>query len=92
MRDSLFQITTFIEPTATLSEKAELPLRLEEARPHNHVDLPPTVSVEETRVCIPIGNSELLLASLYKSLGRAWSDADNIELLDLDLSLFWQVI
>jgi hypothetical protein len=33
MRDSLFQITTFIEPTATLAEKAELPLRLGEAFP-----------------------------------------------------------
>jgi hypothetical protein len=29
----LFQITTFIEPTATRAEKAELPLRLEEAFP-----------------------------------------------------------
>jgi hypothetical protein len=26
-----------------------------------------------TGVCIPIGNSEILLASLYKSPGRAWS-------------------
>jgi hypothetical protein len=30
MRGSLFQISTFIEPTATRAEKAELPLRLEE--------------------------------------------------------------
>jgi hypothetical protein len=29
----LFQITTFMEPTATQAEKAELPLRLEEAFP-----------------------------------------------------------
>jgi hypothetical protein len=33
MRDSLFEITTFIEPTATRAQKAELPLRLEEAFP-----------------------------------------------------------
>jgi hypothetical protein len=40
--------------------------------PHNHVDLPPLVSVE----VLPIGNSEVLLATVYKSPGRAWSDAD----------------
>jgi hypothetical protein len=48
--------------------------------PHNHVDLPPLISVEATGVCIPIGNSEILLAAVYKSLGRAWNDTD-IELL-----------
>jgi hypothetical protein len=48
--------------------------------PHNHVDLPPIVSVEATGVCIPIGNSEALLAAVYKSPGRAWSDADITEL------------
>ncbi|PNF22596.1 hypothetical protein B7P43_G12673 [Cryptotermes secundus] len=49
--------------------------------PHNHVDLPPLVSVEATGVCIPIGNSEVLLAAVYKSPGRAWSDSDITELL-----------
>jgi hypothetical protein len=49
--------------------------------PHSYVDLPPLVSVEMTGVCIPIGNSEILLASVYKSLGCAWSDADITELL-----------
>jgi endonuclease/exonuclease/phosphatase family metal-dependent hydrolase len=49
--------------------------------PHNHVDLLPLVSVEATGVCIPIGNSEVLLASVYKSPARAWSDADITELL-----------
>jgi hypothetical protein len=33
MRGYLFQIATFIEPTAARAEKAELPLRLEEAFP-----------------------------------------------------------
>jgi hypothetical protein len=42
--------------------------------PHNHADLPPLVSVEATGVCIPIGNSEVLLTAVYKSPGRAWSD------------------
>jgi exonuclease III len=35
--------------------------------PHNHVDLPPLVSVEATGVCIPLGNSEVLLAAVYIS-------------------------
>jgi hypothetical protein len=49
--------------------------------PHSHVDLPPLNSLEATGVCIPIGNSELLLAAVYKSPGKAWRDADIIELL-----------
>jgi hypothetical protein len=48
---------------------------------HKHVDLPPLVSVEATWVCIPIGNSVVLLATVYKSPGRAWSDTDISELL-----------
>jgi hypothetical protein len=39
------------------------------------------VSVEATWVCIPIGNSEVLLTAVYKSPGRAWSDADITELI-----------
>jgi hypothetical protein len=50
---------------------------------HTHVDLPPFVSVEATGVCIPIGNKEILLAAVYKYLGRTWSDADIAELLSL---------
>jgi hypothetical protein len=49
--------------------------------PHNHVDLPPLISIEATGVCIPIGNSELMLADAHKSPGRALSDANIIELL-----------
>jgi hypothetical protein len=30
---------------------------------------------------IPIGNSQVLLAAVYRSPGRAWSDADITELL-----------
>jgi hypothetical protein len=47
---------------------------------HNHVDLPPLVLVEATGVCIPTGNSELMLAAGYKTPGRAWSDTDITEL------------
>jgi hypothetical protein len=49
--------------------------------PHNHVDLQPLISVEATGVCIPVGNSEVLLAAVYKSPGKAWRDADITELL-----------
>jgi hypothetical protein len=37
--------------------------------PPNHVDVPPIVSVETIGVCMPIGNSEILLASVYNSPG-----------------------
>jgi len=46
----------------------------------SHVDLPPQVSIEATRVCLPIGKSEVFLADLYKSPSRAWSDPDNTKL------------
>jgi hypothetical protein len=36
--------------------------------------------LEATGVCIPVGNSELLLAAVYKSPGKAWRDADITEL------------
>jgi hypothetical protein len=32
--------------------------------PHSHVDLPPLNSIEATGVCIPIDNSEILLAAV----------------------------
>jgi hypothetical protein len=48
--------------------------------PHNHAELPPLVSIEATGVCIPIGNSELPLAAIYKSPGHAWNDEDVSEI------------
>jgi hypothetical protein len=71
----------FIALTSTRAEKAELPLQSGKALSHNHVDLPPLISVEATGVCIPIGNREILLAAVYKSPCRAWNDADINELL-----------
>jgi hypothetical protein len=50
--------------------------------PHNHVDLHPLVSTEDTGICVPIANSEVFLAVLYVHLCRAWSDADVINLLN----------
>jgi exonuclease III len=49
--------------------------------PHRHIDLPPLISVEATGVGIPIGNREILLATIYKSPGHTWNDADITELL-----------
>jgi hypothetical protein len=49
--------------------------------PHNHVDLPPLISIEATGVCRPTGNREILLAAVYRSPGRARIDADIAELL-----------
>jgi hypothetical protein len=37
--------------------------------------------VEATGVCLPIGNSKVLLAAVYKSPGRVWGDTDITELL-----------
>jgi hypothetical protein len=48
---------------------------------HNHVHLPALVSTEATGVCIPIGNSEVLLAAVYNSPGHSWNGADIIEFL-----------
>jgi hypothetical protein len=50
---------------------------------HNHVDVPPLVSIEATatRVCIPIGSNEMLLTAEYKSPDHTWNDADITELL-----------
>jgi exonuclease III len=42
--------------------------------PHGYAELPPLVSEEVTGVCIPIGNSEVLLAAVYTSPGRGWKD------------------
>jgi hypothetical protein len=49
---------------------------------HNHVDLHQLASIAATGVCIPISNSEVLLAAVYtyKSLDHAWNDADIVEL------------
>jgi hypothetical protein len=61
--------------------KGETAVEVGKSIPLNHVDLPPLVSAEVTGVCIPIGNSEVQLASVYKSPGRAWIDAGITELL-----------
>jgi hypothetical protein len=57
-------------------------LQLKKGIPHSHVDIPPLNSLEATGVCIPIDNSELLLTAVYKPPGKAWRDADIIELLN----------
>jgi hypothetical protein len=44
-------------------------------------NIPHLVSVEATGVCIFIGNSEVLLAAVYETGGRAWGDSDIIVLL-----------
>jgi hypothetical protein len=51
--------------------------------PHSYVDLPPLISIEATGVSIPVGNKEVLLAAVYKSPSRDWSDTDIDEFLSL---------
>jgi hypothetical protein len=47
---------------------------------HIHVDLLSSASMEDTRLCIQIGNSEILLAVVCKSPHHTCSDADVTEL------------
>jgi exonuclease III len=60
--------------------------------PHTYADLPPLLSVEATRVCIPIGHNEMLFASIYTSPLGAMKDADITSSQTLERSPFWQVI
>jgi hypothetical protein len=57
-----------------------------------NVDLNPLVSVEATGVCIPIGNQEVLIATVYKSPGCTWNDVDVTELLSFRRNASWLVI
>jgi hypothetical protein len=83
VRGSKCQIITFIGPTASRAEKAELLLQLEKSFliSHNHADLPPLVSIQATGICIPLGNTELL-AAVYKPPGHAWNEANTTGLLN----------
>jgi hypothetical protein len=51
--------------------------------PHTYVDLLPLLQLESTWVSIPIGHTEKLLASVYKSPLGAWRDEDITELFNL---------
>jgi hypothetical protein len=59
MIDSLFQIITFIGLTVTQEENA-----VRKGIPHNLADLPLLASIEASGVCIPVGNSEVLLTAV----------------------------
>jgi hypothetical protein len=83
MKGILLKMITFTETTANREEEEELPTAVKKGVPHNYVDLTSLISVEATGVCIPIGNREILLAAVYNSQGRTWSDADIAELLSL---------
>jgi hypothetical protein len=49
---------------------------------HNHVDLPPLVSLEAIGVCSLIGNIKVLRAAVCKSAGHAWN-LTSINIADL---------
>jgi hypothetical protein len=61
----------FYQTDHYLGRKGRTAVAVRKGLPCNQVDLPHLVSVEVTRVCIPIGNSEVLLAAVYKSPGHA---------------------
>jgi hypothetical protein len=64
IRCSLFQIITFIGLTASWKERGRIAVAVRKGIPYNHANLPPFVSIEAAGVCIPIGNSEVLLAAV----------------------------
>jgi hypothetical protein len=47
--------------------KGQTTVAVRKGIPHNHVDLPPLVSIQATGVCILISNNEVLLAAVYIS-------------------------
>jgi hypothetical protein len=71
----------FYQPDRFPRRKGGIAVAARKGSPRNHVNLPPLVSTEATRVSIPIGNSEVLLAAVCKSPGHAWIDANITELL-----------
>jgi endonuclease/exonuclease/phosphatase (EEP) superfamily protein YafD len=59
-------------------------IAVRKAVPHNYVEIsPPLISIGTTGVSIPVGKKEILLAAVYKSPSRDWSDTDIDELLGL---------
>jgi len=81
MRGSVFQITTFIEQTASWVKRFGTVVAIRKGVPHTNVHLALLVSIEATGVYILIGNNEVFLAAVYKSPSRAWNDADIMKLL-----------
>jgi hypothetical protein len=67
--------------------KGQTVIAVRKGIPCNHVDPSPLTSIEATEACIPVGNSEMLLAAVCKPPGHTWNDADIIELL----SHCWQI-
>jgi hypothetical protein len=61
--------------------KGENAVAVKKGIPYTYVDLPPLLSLEATGVTIPIGHTEMLVASVYKSPLRARRDTDITELL-----------
>jgi hypothetical protein len=51
--------------------------------PHSYVDLHPLISIEASGVCITIVRKQILLAAVYRSPARDWTDTDIKELLSL---------
>jgi hypothetical protein len=70
-RCSLSQNTIFMKETANRAEKAQLPLQLRKNIPHNHIDLPPHVSIEATRVCMHTGCSPRPVEAIKDQIANA---------------------
>jgi hypothetical protein len=62
-------------------EKNGTAVEVKRGVPQTWADLAPCLSAEATGVCIPILNTEMLLAAVYISPERLWSDTDITERL-----------
>jgi hypothetical protein len=58
--------------------KCETVIAVRKGIPYSHAELPPLVLTEVIGVCIPIGNSEDLLAAIYKFPGHACNDTESL--------------
>jgi hypothetical protein len=79
----------FYQTDHYVDRKGRTAIAVRKGIPHNHVDLPPLVEV--TGVCIPTGNSEVLLAAVYISPGQSWTVADITEPLSFKCKFILQV-
>jgi hypothetical protein len=64
-----------------LRRKGETAVAARKGILHDHIDLPPLVSIETTGVCLLTGSSEVLLAAVYESPGHTCNNADITELV-----------
>jgi hypothetical protein len=72
--------------------KGRTAVAVRKGTPHNHLQLPPIVSTETSRIFIPFRNIEVLLAAVCKSEATPGMVQVSLSSQALDVSRFWQEI